>query len=52
MLRCNHTQQQMIIQYLENYYKDGEKDKVLSKEMVSLYVFKEDEDVNEFMREK
>ena len=52
MLRCNHTQQQMITRYLEKDYKDDEKDKILSKEMVSLYVFKEDEDVNEFMREK
>ena len=52
MLRCNHTQQQMITHYLEKDYKDDEKDKVLSKEMVSLYVYKEDEDVNEFMKEK
>ena len=52
MLRCNHTQQQMITHYLEKDYKDDEKDKILSKELVSLYVYKEDEDVNEFMRDK
>ena len=52
MLRCNHTQQQMITHYLEKDYKDDEKDKRLSKELVSLYVYKEDEDVNEFMRDK
>lgn len=51
MLRCNHTQQQMITHYLEKDYNDDEKDKLLSKEMVSLYVYKEDEDVNEFMRD-
>jgi hypothetical protein len=50
MLRCNHTQQQMITHYLEKDYKDDEK--VLSQELISLYVYKEDEDVNEFMREK
>ena len=52
MLRCNYTQQQMITNYLGKTYKDEEKDKILSKEMVSLYVYKEDEDVNEFMRDK
>ena len=52
MLRCNHTQQQMITHYLEKEYKDDEKDKILSKELVSLYIYKEDEDVNEFMRDK
>ena len=52
MVRCNHTQQQMISHYLEKDYKDDEKDKILSKELVSLYVYKEDEDVNEFMRDK
>ena len=51
MLRCNHTQKQMITHYLEKNYEDNEKDKILSKEMVSLYVYREDEDVNEFMRD-
>jgi hypothetical protein len=37
---------------LEKDYKDAEVDKKLSEEMISLYVYKEDEDVNEFMREK
>jgi hypothetical protein len=40
----------MITHYLEKDYKDDEK--VLSQELISLYVYKEDEDVNEFMREK
>ena len=52
MTRCNHTQQQMISHYLEKDYKDLEVDKKLSKEMISLYVQKENEDVNKFMREK
>ena len=52
MTRCNQTQQQMISHYLEKDYKDAEVDKKLSEEMISLYVYKEDEDVNEFMREK
>ena len=52
MTRCNHTQQQMISHYLEKDYKNVEEDKKLSKEMISLYVQKEDEDVNEFMNDK
>ena len=51
MVRCNHTQQQMISHYLEKDYKDDEKDKILSQEMISLYVEKVDEEVNEFMRD-
>ena len=51
MTRCNHTQQQMISHYLEKDYKDDEKDKILSQEMISLYVQKVDEEVNEFMRD-
>ncbi len=49
MIRCNNTQQQMISHYLDKTYKDVEEDRVLSKEMISLYVFKEDEEVNKFM---
>ena len=52
MTRCNHTQQQMISHYLEKDYKNVEEDKKLSEEMISLYVQKEDEDVNEFMNDK
>ena len=52
MIRCNNTQQQMITHYLDKTYKDVEEDRVLSKEMISLYVFKEDEEVNKFMEEK
>ncbi len=52
MTRCNQTQQQMITHYLEKDYKDEEKDKELSQEMISLYVEKTDEEVNEFMRRK
>ena len=51
MVRCNNTQQQMISHYLEKDYKDVEEDKKLSKEMISLYVEKVDEEVNEFMRD-
>ena len=51
MVRCNNTQQQMISHYLEKDYKDDEKDKILSQEMISLYVEKVDEEVNEFMRD-
>ena len=51
MTRCNHTQQQMISHYLEKDYKDDEKDKILSQEMISLYGEKVDEEVNEFMRD-
>ena len=40
----------MITHYLEKNYKDVEEDRKLSQEMISLYVEKEDEDVNEFMR--
>ena len=49
MIRCNNTQQQMITHYLDKTYTDVEEDRVLSKEMISLYVFKEDEEVNKFM---
>ena len=52
MIRCNNTQQQMISHYLDKTYKDVEEDRVLSKEMISLYVFKEDEEVNKFMNDK
>lgn len=51
MLRCNQTQQQMITHYLDKTYTDVEEDRVLSKEMISLYVFKEDEEVNKFMED-
>ena len=51
MVRCNNTQQQMISHYLEKDYKDDEKDKILSQEMISLYVEKVDEEVNGFMRD-
>ena len=39
----------MITHYLDKTYTDVEEDRVLSKEMISLYVFKEDEEVNKFM---
>ena len=39
----------MITHYLDTTYKDVEQDRVLSKEMISLYVFKEDEEVNKWM---
>lgn len=52
MTRCNQTQQQMITHYLEKDYKDIEEDKILSQEMISLYVEKVDEEVNQFMRDK
>ena len=51
MIRCNNTQQQMITHYLDKTYTDVEEDRVLSKEMISLYVFKEDEEVNKFMED-
>ena len=41
----------MISHYLKKDYKDVEEENKLAQELISLYVEKDDEEVNEFMRD-